>query len=135
MEEIGLRFALGSDLSISTYARADYAVASNDLRSVSGVAVLFSDTAIGWNSSMQKCVTPATCEVEYVALCNAYNQALFTRAILMFLKPELSGMRIDIFGDNVRSKAIVVPRIARRGESMHIDAKLHTIRGLIHTGE
>ena len=40
---------------------------------------------------MQKCVTPATCEVEYIVLCNAYNQALFTRAVLIFLKPELSG--------------------------------------------
>ena len=46
MEEIGLRFVLGSDLSISAYASADYAMASNDLRSVSGVAVLFSDTVI-----------------------------------------------------------------------------------------
>ena len=69
---------------------------------------------------MQKCVTPATCEVEYIVLCNAYNQALFTRAVLIFLKPELSGMRIDIFGDNVRSKAIAgSPNSASRRKYAH----------------
>ena len=53
------------------YADADYAVASNNRRSVSGVAVMLSDTVIGWKSSTQKCVTYATCEAEYVALCDA----------------------------------------------------------------
>ena len=53
------------------YADADYAAASNDRRSVSGVAVMLGDTAIGWKNSTQKCVTTAIYEAEYVALCNA----------------------------------------------------------------
>ena len=47
------------------YADADYAAASTDRRSVSGLAVMLGDTAIGWKSSTQKCVTKATCEAEY----------------------------------------------------------------------
>ena len=87
-KEIGLRFIRGSGLRLSASADADYAAASNDRRSVSGVAVMLGDTAIGWKSSTQKCVTTATCEAEYVALCDASKEALFTRrAVLAFLQP------------------------------------------------
>ena len=75
---IGSRFVRGSGLRLSVYADADYAAASNDRRSVSGVAVVLGDSAIGWKSSTQKCVTTATCEAEYVALCDASKEALFT---------------------------------------------------------
>ncbi|CAN0412155.1 unnamed protein product, partial [Ascophyllum nodosum] len=62
---ISLKFVRGSSLRLSVYADADYAAVSNDRRSLSGVAVMLGDTATGWKSSTQKCVTTATCEVEY----------------------------------------------------------------------
>ena len=65
-KEIGLKFVRGSGLKLTVFADADFAAASNDRRSVSGVAVMLGDTAIGWKSSTQKCVTMATCEAEYV---------------------------------------------------------------------
>ena len=112
------------------YADADYAVASNDRTYLSGVAVMLGDTAIGWKSCTQKCVTTATYEAEYVVLCDASKEALFTRAVLVFLHPELSGMRVDIFGDNEGAKAIADnPSSAWR--SKHIDVKLHT-KFLVH---
>ena len=133
-KEMGLRFVRGSGLRLSVYADADYAAVSNDRSSVSGVAVMLGDTAIGWKSSTQKCVTTATCEAEYVALCDASKEALFTRVVLVFLQPELSGMRVDIFGDNEGAKAIEDnPSSASR--STHIDVKLHFIRELVRTGE
>ena len=131
---MGLRFVRGSDLRLSMYADADYAAAYNDRRSVSGVAVMLGDTAIGWKSSTQKCVTTATYEAEYVTLCDASKEALFTRVVLVFLQPGLSSMRVDIFGYNEGAKAIADnPSSASR--SKHIDVKLHFIRGLIRTGE
>ena len=105
-KEIDLRFERGSGINLAVYTDADYAAASNDRRSVSGIAVMLGDTAIGWKSSTQKCVTTATCEAEYVALCDASKEALFTRAVLVFLQPDLTGMRVDIFGDNEGAKAI-----------------------------
>lgn len=50
MKEIDLRFVRGSGLNMSMYAVADYAAASNDRSSASGVAMT------GWNSLTQKCV-------------------------------------------------------------------------------
>ena len=95
---------------------------------------MLGDTGIGWKSSTQKCVTTATSEAEYVALCDASKEALFTRAVLVFIQSELSGMRVDIFGNNEGAKAIADnPSSASR--SKHIDVKLHFIRGLVRTGE
>ena len=79
-------------------------------------------------------MTTATCEAEYVALCDASKEALFTRAVLVSLQPELSGMRADTFGDNESSKAMA-DNATSASRSKHIDVKLHLIRGLIHTGE
>ena len=131
---IGLKFVRGSGLKLTVFADADYAAASNGRRSVSDVIVMLGDTAIGWKSSTHKCVTTATCEVEYAALCDTSKEALFMRAVLVFLQPELTGMRVDVFGNNGGVKAIADnPSSASR--SKHIDVKLHFIRGLIRAGE
>jgi len=53
--------------------------------------------------------------------------------VLIFLQPGLTGMRVDIFGDNEVAKAIADnPGSASR--SRHIDVKLHFIRGLDSSG-
>ena len=95
--------------------------------SVSGVAVMLDGTSLAWKSSTQKYVATAACEAECGALCNAFKEPLFTKAVLVFLQPELSGMREDIFVDYEGSKAIADnPSSASR--SKHIDVKLHFIR-------
>ena len=109
------------------YADADYAAASNGRRSVSDIAVMLDDTALAWKSSTQKYATTATCEADCGVLCDAYKEALFTRAVFVFLQPELSGVREDIFVDYEGSKAIADnPSSASR--SKHIDVKLHFFR-------
>ena len=133
-KEIGLKFVRGSGLKLTVSADADYAPVSNNRRSVSGVAVMMGDTAIGWKSSTHNCVTTATCEAEYVAPCDASKEALFATAVLVFLQPDLIGMRVDVFGDKEGAKAIADnPSSASR--SKHIDVKLHFIRGLVRVGE
>ena len=44
------------------------------------------------------------CEAEYFALYDASKDALFMRAVLVFLQPNLTGMRMKIFGDNKGAK-------------------------------
>ena len=66
---------------LSVNADADHAAASNDRRSVSGVAFTLGDTAIiGWKSGTEKCVTAATCEADYVALCDASKEMLLNKS-------------------------------------------------------
>ena len=134
-KEIGLRFVRGSGLRLSVYADADCArhpTIEGPCRVY--VAVILGDTAISWKSSTRKCVTTATCEAEYVALCDAAKEAIFERAVLVFLQPQLAGMCVDIFGDNEGAMAITNnPSNASRNK--HIDVKFHFIRGLVRAGE
>ena len=133
-KEIGLTFVRCFGLELVVFADADYAVASNDRRSVYGVAVMLGDTAIGWKSSTPKCMTTATCEAKYVALCDASKEALFTRAVLVLLQPDLTGIRVDVFGDKEGTKAIA-NNPSSASMSKHIDVELHFIRGLVRAGE
>ena len=88
---------------------------------------------MGWKSSTQNCVTSATCEADYLALGDAFKEALLKTAALVFVQPELTGIRLDIFGDNEGAKEIADnPRSVSR--SKHVDVKLHFIRGLIREG-
>ena len=74
-------------------------------------------------------MTTPTCEAQYVALCNASKGVLSTRAALVFLQPELSGMRVDIFDDNESSSKAIVDNPSSASSSKHIDAKLHSSGG------
>ena len=79
-------------------------------------------------------MTTATCEAEYVALCDAAKEAIFERVLLVFLQPQLAGMCVDIFGDNEAAMTIANnPTSVLR--SKHIDVKFHFIQGLVRAGE
>ena len=62
-KEIDLKFVRGPGLSLSVYENTYYVAASNDQRSVSGVAVILGETTIGWKNIAQNCVTTATYEL------------------------------------------------------------------------
>ena len=53
-KEIGSRFVRDFGLRLSVYTDADYALASNNRRSVSGVAVMLGDTAIDRKSVVRR---------------------------------------------------------------------------------
>ena len=74
----------GSGLKLSVFTGADYAVVSNNRRSVSDVAVVLGDTATSWKTSTQKCMTTAACEAWYVTYYDAETGAIFERADLVF---------------------------------------------------
>ena len=79
---------------------------------------------------MQKCVTTATCEAEYVALCDASKEALFMRVVLVFLQPGSTGMRMKIFGDNEGAKAIADnPSSASRSKHIDFHSGINSRRG------
>ena len=73
------RFVRGSGLKLSVFANAYFVAASSNGRSVSGVAVMLGDTTISWRTPTQNCVTTATCEAEFVPLCDTPKEALFIK--------------------------------------------------------
>ena len=93
-------FLKGSGLKLSVYFDADYVDKANNKRSVSGVAVMLGGAAVIASSTTQHCVTLSTSEVKYVAMAQGAKTALFTRAVLASLQPQLGGRMFDLFEDN-----------------------------------
>ena len=130
----GLRLVLVKDggRKLFVYVDADYANKDNDRRSVSGVAVMVGGTIANASSTTQNCVTLSTSEAEYVAMVQAAKTALFTKAVLDFLQPELANetISIDLFEDDQGAIAIAENPISG-GWTKHIDVRHHFIRELV----
>ena len=125
MKDLGLVFVKDGDRKLSVYVDADYANKDNDRRSVSGVAATVGGTVVNASSSTtQHCVTISTSEAEYVAMAQGAKTALFTKAVLDFLQPELANETIYLFEDNQGAIAIAENPISG-GRTKHIDVRYH----------
>ena len=96
----------GGDLKLSLFADADYADRCNDRRLVSGVAIMFANTAVSASSTTQHCVTLSTSEAEYVAMAYGTKIDLAIKAVLDFVQPHLSGRAVGMYEDNEGAKAL-----------------------------
>ena len=78
-----------------------------------GVAVMVGGPVVNASSTTQHCVIISTSEAEYVAMVPRAKTALFTKAVLDFLQPELANETIDLFEDN-RSPVVRIASPAHR---------------------
>ena len=129
-KKLRLVFLKGGSLKLSVYVDADYAGKANDRRSVSGVAVMLGGTTVIASSTTQHCVTLSTSEAEYVAMAHGAKTALFTKAVLAFLQPQLVGRTIDMFEGNQGAITMAENPISG-GRTKHIDVRYHFIRELV----
>ena len=129
-KDLGLVFVKDGDRKLSVYVDADYANKDNDRRSVSGVAVMVGGTVVNASSIMQHCITLSTSEAKYGAMPQGAKTALFTKAVLDFLQPELANDTIDLFEDNQGAIAIAENPISGR-RTKHNDVRYHFIRELV----
>ena len=125
-----LVFVKDGDRKLFVYVDAVYANKDNDRRSVSRGAVMVGGTIANASSTTQLCVTLSTSEAEYVAMAQAATTALFTKAVLDFLQPELANETIDLFEDNQGAIAIAENPISG-GWTKHIDVRYHFIIELV----
>ena len=115
---------------VSVYVDADDATKDNNRRSVCGVAVMVGSTVVNASSNTHHCVTLSTNEAEYVAIAQGAKTALFTKAVLDFLQPELPSGTIYLFEDNQGAIAIAENPISG-GRTKHINVCYHFIRKLM----
>ena len=87
-------------------------------------------TVVNASSTTQHCVTLSASEAEYVAMAQGAKTALFTKAVLDFLQPELASETINLFEDNQGAIAIA-ENIISGGRTKHIDVRYHFIRELV----
>ena len=99
-KSLGITYVRGLGLSIDVYADADYADKDYSRRSVSGVAVTLGGTVVSRVSKTHRLVSLSTSEAEYIAAEEGIREALFVRAVLLFIAPETSEASIKVLEDN-----------------------------------
>ena len=109
------------------YVDADYANKDNDRRSVSGIVVMVGGTVVNASSTKQPCVTLSTSEAEYVAMAQGAKTALFRKAVMDFLQPELAHETIDLFEGN-QGVITIAENLISGGRTKHIGVRFHFIR-------
>ena len=66
IEEFGLWYTKGKDLSLIAYTDVDWASCIDDQRSTSGVAFYLSECLVSWLSKKQSSISLSTVEAEYI---------------------------------------------------------------------
>ena len=87
-------------------------------------------TVVNASSTTQHCVTHSTSEAEYVTMAQGAKTALFTKAVLDLLQPELANETVDLFEDNQGAIARAESPISG-GRTKDIDVRYHFIRELV----
>ena len=80
----GWHLTLGGDqLEVSAYTEADWGNNCDNRRSIRAYIIKVSGGAVSWKSKKHACMTLSSTEAEYVALCQAAKESVWT---IEFLK-------------------------------------------------
>ena len=91
--------------------------------------------AVIWRSIKQSCIVDSAMEAEYVAACEAANEAVWLHQFLIDLEVVHSANKqITIFCDNSGAVANSnEPRSHKKGK--HIERKYHLLKEIVHRGD
>ncbi|XP_056847464.1 secreted RxLR effector protein 161-like [Raphanus sativus] len=127
-----LMFTKGEDFKVRGFCDADYATDLDRRRSVTGYKFQVGGNTISWRSGLQHIVALSTTESEYMALAEAFKEALWLKGFVSELGFKQDDVRV--FSDS--QSAI---HLAKNGgfheRTKHIDTRLHFMRDIIEAGD
>ncbi|GJU66865.1 retrovirus-related pol polyprotein from transposon TNT 1-94 [Tanacetum coccineum] len=132
-ELLGLFYSSLTKYKCWGYSDSDWHRDVDDLKSTSGYAFYFGDTAFTWASKKQPIVTLSTCKAEYVAASWCACHAIWLRNLL----GELQSQQHDATEIRIDNKSAI--KLARNPmyheRSKHIDVCFHFIRERVKNRE
>lgn len=115
--------------SLSVYSDADWAN-SNDRKSVSGIAIFYSNNLIHWTSRKQNCITLSSTESELVAVNDGLKDGIWVQKILNDIGQKIC---LDLYTDNI-SCINISHQQGNQNRTKHIDVRyLYIQEKLKHT--
>jgi len=108
------------------YSDSDYAGDSDSARSTSGMVMKMGTGAISWSSKLQPIVALLSTEAEYVAVCQAGQEAVWVRQFLEAVGYDMSAPT-TMFVDN-KSAVCVARNPEHQTRMKHIDVRWHWLR-------
>jgi hypothetical protein len=88
IEEFGLWYPKGNDLSLISYTDADWAGCIDDQRSTSGETFYLGECLVSWLRKKQSSVSLSTTEAEYIATTSCCTQVLWMKQTLIDIQVE-----------------------------------------------
>lgn len=111
---------------LSAFADSNYAGDTDTRRSTSGFLLIFNGGPIAWGSRRQSCVFLSTTEAEYLSMCEATKDIVWTRRLLNSIGCKQI-QPISLYCDNQGAiKLTLNPEFHRR--TKHIDIRYYYIR-------
>ncbi len=126
---LAITYGGGGDLV--GYADASFASDPQTRKSTGAYVFLFAGACVAWRSKIQSVVALSTTEAEYIALCDASQEATYLRDLA-----QLLGVRagpVTICEDN-QPCMHVATNATTTSRTKHIDVKYHYIRECIAAG-
>jgi hypothetical protein len=126
IEEFGLWYPKGKDLSLIAYIDAYWVGCIDDRRSTSGAAFYLGECLVSWLRKKQSSVSLSTVEVEYIAATTCCTQVLWMKQNLTDIQVEYDEP-IPIYCDNT-SAINISKNLVMHSKTKHIPMKYHFLR-------
>jgi hypothetical protein len=111
---------------LTAFSDSDYAGDSDTRRSTTGYLLTYNGGPVAWGSRRQSCVSLSTTEAEYIAMCEAAKDIVWTRRLLSGIGCDQK-QPTELFCDNQGAlKLVSNPEFHRR--TKHIDVRYHYVR-------
>ena len=130
--DVGLKFQR-DDMSkqLVGYVDSDYAGDLDKRRSTTGYVFTLAGGPISWRSTLQSTVALSTTEAEYMAVTEAFKEAIWLQGLIKDL--GIVQKNVNIFCDS-QSAICLAKNQVHHGRTKHIDVRFHFIREIIDEG-
>lgn len=119
---LGLHIKSSTDLDITGFSYANWALSIDDRKSMAGQCVFLGETLISWASRKHKVVSRSSTESEYKALADLAVEVAWLRSLLDELKVPMSRKPV-LWCDNLSAKALASNPVMH-ARSKHIEIEI-----------
>lgn len=131
--DIGLKFERDKTIgkSLVGYVDSDYAGDLDKRRSTTGYVFTMTGGPISWRSTLQSTVALSTTEAEYMAVTEAFKEAIWLHGLIKDL--GINQKNVEVFCDS-QSAICLAKNQVHHGRTKHIDVRYHFIREIVDEG-
>ncbi|KAG8496862.1 hypothetical protein CXB51_008020 [Gossypium anomalum] len=114
------------------YVDADFAGGLDRIRSLTGYVFTIGGCAISWKATLQTTVALSTTEAEYMAITEAYKEAIWLKGLFSELNEDLQIS--TVFCDSQSAIFLTKDQMFHE-RTKHIDVQYHFVRDIIARGD
>ncbi|GAB2278532.1 hypothetical protein Dimus_039298 [Dionaea muscipula] len=130
---VGLNFGKWTNtLDLATFVDSDFAGDRDSRKSTTSYCVTLAGNCISWKSQLQPIVALSTTESEYIAITEAFKEALWIQRLLKEIK--LIDHCCTVYTDS-QSALHLCKNPVFHDRTKHIDVKYHFVRDVLSAGD